>query len=509
MDLKVTNQPVALTKETAGKVQELIRRMGEVKPDNSNVRSYIVPGNDPYTVKCGAVIDGNNKFFYYSGQVVVPVNGVSSGCLSGVSTEQIYLFEANQKKLNSGQCYNAIRYGDASGVPVYVTHDPGTLVSWGGATGYSSGEYSGTYQIHTLANTGLRGRAVSDTVKDYVELSLLPAGSGQMGAVTTGTQTFAGDKSFLGVTQVLAPTSGLPGLYVDGGITIWDNNLPGRLRWLNMQINNGSSNPIGHCMQYLNESGDGQFWLTTSGMLYMNYAGASAMIGQNGVSINSGTIAANGANIDGGSFSVGGVPGATGTDPFGSTFEGGLATNVGSGNGTAGTDAIGNVFANGMITTIGNPTGASGTFWATPAGASGTPSFRRITVSDLPITPSSYLVGSNNLSDVADASTSRTNLGLGSAAQQADTYFLQVSNNLSDIGMASTARTNLGLGGLAVEDAASDVGSLTDSTGGTANTTLVAISGTGDDANINDNFADLVAHINSIRSNLQSAGLMA
>jgi len=40
---------------------------------------------------------------------------------------------------------------------------------------------------------------------------------------------------------------------------------------------------------------------------------------------------------------------------------------------------------------------------------------------------------------------------------------------------------------------------LTDSTGGAANTTLVAIVGTGDDANINNNFADLIAQVNALR----------
>lgn len=52
----------------------------------------------------------------------------------------------------------------------------------------------------------------------------------------------------------------------------------------------------------------------------------------------------------------------------------------------------------------------------------------------------------NNLSDVANVATSRTNLGLGTAAVQDVAFFLQAANNLSDLGSVATARTNLGLG---------------------------------------------------------------
>lgn len=59
------------------------------------------------------------------------------------------------------------------------------------------------------------------------------------------------------------------------------------------------------------------------------------------------------------------------------------------------------------------------------------------------------------------------------------------------------------------ESIAADVGALTDSSGGTANGTLQAIGGTYSQAEVANNFADLAAKVNAIRTALRAAGLMA
>lgn len=56
-----------------------------------------------------------------------------------------------------------------------------------------------------------------------------------------------------------------------------------------------------------------------------------------------------------------------------------------------------------------------------------------------------YLKKSGNLTGLANYSTARSNLGLGSIATEAATSFLRTTNNLSDLTNVATARSNLGL----------------------------------------------------------------
>lgn len=66
-----------------------------------------------------------------------------------------------------------------------------------------------------------------------------------------------------------------------------------------------------------------------------------------------------------------------------------------------------------------------------------------------------------------------------------------------------------GFFGVAPAAQPADVGALADNTGGAVDGTLAAVSGTGDDATINDNLADLADRVNGLRAALRALGLMA
>jgi hypothetical protein len=77
--------------------------------------------------------------------------------------------------------------------------------------------------------------------------------------------------------------------------------------------------------------------------------------------------------------------------------------------------------------------------------------------------------------------------------------------------IANGGEINVETGGIITANGtqASAVADLTDNSGGTANDTIEAVSGSGADAAINNNFADLAAKVNALIAALEGAGILA
>ena len=71
-----------------------------------------------------------------------------------------------------------------------------------------------------------------------------------------------------------------------------------------------------------------------------------------------------------------------------------------------------------------------------------------------------------------------------------------------------TTSPNMTTADVIAEEAQTAPAALTDSSGGTADGTIAAISGSGDDADINNNFAELATTVNAMRTALIASGIL-
>jgi hypothetical protein len=296
--------------------------------------------------------------------------------------------------------------------------------------GFSGSETQWLASLHgATGNTGNTGPAIELQVS---------GGHVQYRAVGSNSwNNLIAVSSLVGATG-LAGSNGSPGasvnLQVSGGYIQWQHT--GDSSWTNLIAISSLQGAPGSNGASVNLQVAGGYiqWQHVGDLSWNNLIAVSSLVGATGAT---GTAGSNGS------------PGAAGA-----------SVNLQVAGGYIQWQHVGDSSWTNLIA-VSSLVGATGATGATgPAGSDASVTSSNV-IAGLGYTP---LRPSNNLSDIANAATARTNLGLGTASTQASTAFdvagaasmvqaasLQKSSNLSDVANVVTARTNLGLGTAATQ----------------------------------------------------------